>query len=166
MNAIKVVDYDPAWPSLFEEQRQKIMLIIGDLVADIHHIGSIAVEGLCAKPKIDIHAVLQGDTLIPEAIERVKSHGYAFHGDRYEDGMWTFTQGHGSYGTGLYVCGPDNATHIKQMRFRDYLRTHPEAAAAYGAVKRRLMLEANGDWTIYTGGKSDFVAEIVRLASA
>ena len=165
MSAIKVIDYDPAWPSLFEEQRQKIMLIIGELVAAIHHIGSTAVEGLCAKPKIDIHAVLRNDALIPEAIERVKPHGYTFHGDPYDDGMWTFTQGHGSYGTRLDLCGPHNDTHIKRMRFRDYLRAHPEAAAAYGALKRKLMFEANGDWKLYTGGKADFVAEIVRLAT-
>ena len=51
------------------------------------------------------------------------------------------------------------------MRFRDYLRTHPDAAAAYGTLKQKLALEAGGDWKFYTGGKSDFVAEIVRLAS-
>jgi GrpB-like predicted nucleotidyltransferase (UPF0157 family) len=164
MSAIRVIDYDPAWPVLFEEQRQKIMLMIGDLVDEIHHIGSTSIEGLCAKPKIDIDAVLHNDTLIPEAIGRVEPHGYAFHGDPYNDGMWVFTQGHGSYGTRLYVCGLGNATHIKRMRFRDYLRAHPEAAAEYGALKRKLMLEADGDWKFYTGGKSDFVAEILRLA--
>jgi GrpB-like predicted nucleotidyltransferase (UPF0157 family) len=166
MSAIKVVDYDPAWPALFEAQKRTILSIIGDLVDDIHHIGSTSVEGLCAKPKIDIHAVLLSDDLIPEAIERVKPHDYSFQGDPYDCGMWTFTQGHGSYGARLYLCGPDNATHVKRMRFRDYLRAQPEAAAAYGALKRKLALQAaDGDWKFYTGGKSNFVAEIVRLAS-
>lgn len=166
MSAIKVVDYDPAWPALFEAQRDGIWLMLGEMLDDIHHVGSTAVEGLCAKPKIDIHAVLRRHDLIPEAIERIKPNGYAFQGEPYNDGMWVFTQGHGSYGARLYLCGPDNATHIKRVRFRDYLRAHPEAAAEYGALKRRLMLEADGDWKFYTGGKSDFVAEIVRLASA
>jgi GrpB-like predicted nucleotidyltransferase (UPF0157 family) len=165
MNAIKVVDYDPAWPALFEEQKRTILSIVRDMVEDIQHIGSTSIAGLCAKPKIDIDAVLRGHELIPEAIERIKPHGYAFHGDPYKDGMWVFTQGHGSYGTRLYICGPDNATHCKRMRFRDYLRANPEAAAAYGALKRALVVEAEGDWKRYTGGKADFVAEIVRLAS-
>jgi GrpB-like predicted nucleotidyltransferase (UPF0157 family) len=166
MNAIKVVDYDPAWPALFEAQKRIILSIVGDLVEDIHHIGSTSIAGLCAKPKIDIDTVLRGHELIPEAVERVKPHGYAFHGDPYNDGTWVFTQGHGSYGTRLYLCGPDNATHGKRIRFRDYLRAHTDAAAAYGALKRKLALEAGGDWKRYTGGKSDFVAEIVRLASS
>ena len=165
MNAIKVIDYDPAWPAQFEAQKRTILSIIGDMVEDIHHIGSTSIAGLCAKPKIDIHVVLRSHELIPDAIELVKRHGYAFQGDPYNDGMWTFTQGHGSYGTRLYLCGPDNAMHIKRIRFRDYLRAHPDSAAAYGVLKQRLAQEAEGDWKFYTGGKSDFVAEIVRLAS-
>ncbi len=166
MSAIKVVDYDPEWPMLFEEQRLRMMELIADLVEQIHHVGSTSVTGLAAKPKIDIDAVLAHDTHVPEAVERVKALGdYAFHGDPYGDGMWTFTQGHGSHGTRLYICGPDNATHIKRILFRDWLRTHADAAAEYVALKRRLAAEANGDWKFYTGGKADFIAGIVRLAA-
>jgi len=55
---------------------------------------------------------------------------------------------------------------MKRILFRNYLRSHPDAASVYGALKRKLADEANGDWKFYTGGKSDFVAGIVRLASA
>ncbi|AUX76528.1 hypothetical protein NXT3_CH01962 [Sinorhizobium fredii] len=40
---------------------------------------------------------------------------FIFHGDPYSDGMWTFTSGRGSHGTRLYLCGPENATHVKRM---------------------------------------------------
>lgn len=167
MSAIKVVDYDPEWPALFEQQRLRMLQLIGDLVEQIHHVGSTSIAGLAAKPKIDIDAVLLHEAHIPAAVERVKAlSDYTFQGDPYGDGMWTFTQGHGSYGTRLYLCGPDNATHIKRMLFRDWLRTHPEAAAEYIALKRKLAAQANGDWKFYTGGKADFIAGIVRLASA
>ncbi len=165
MSAIKVVDYDPAWPLLFEQHRQQLTALLGSRVADILHIGSTSVPGLSAKPKIDIDAVLQDDVLIAEAVELVKTLAeFTFHGDPYGDGMWTFTSGHGSYGVRLYLCGPDNAHHQKRMLFRDWLRDHPEAAADYATLKRKLAAEANGDWTFYTGGKSDFVAGIVMLA--
>jgi GrpB-like predicted nucleotidyltransferase (UPF0157 family) len=166
MSAIKVVEYDPSWLALFEAQRREVLRLIGDMVEAIHHVGSTSVVGLCAKPKIDIHAVLLADDLIPDAIERIRPHGYAFQGEPYRDGMWVFTQGHGSFGTRLYLCGPGNATHVKRILFRDYLRMHSDVADAYGALKRTLADEADGDWKFYTGGKSDFVAGIVRLASA
>lgn len=167
MSAIKIVDYDPAWPGLYEEERGRILELIADMVDVIHHIGSTSVVGLCAKPKIDIDAVLRGDAMVAEAVERVKSlANFTFHGDPYGDGMWTFTSGRGSYGTRLYLCGPDNATHVKRILFRDWLRTHTDDAVEYAALKRRLAAEANGDWKFYTGGKSNFVARIVRKASA
>ncbi|MCZ4090752.1 GrpB family protein [Sinorhizobium psoraleae] len=167
MRAIKVVDYNPAWPGLFEEGKSRTMELIGGMVDEIHHVGSTSVVGLCAKPKIDIDAVLRSNAMVVEAVERVKvCSDFTFHGDPYSDGMWTFTSGHGSYGTRLYLCGPENPTHFKRMLFRDWLRTHPVDAAEYAALKRKLAAEANGDWKFYTGGKSDFVAKIVRQASA
>lgn len=167
MSTIKVVDYDPAWPGLFEEQKRRIMELIADMLEGIHHVGSTSIPDLCAKPKIDIHAVLRSDPLVAEAAGRVKSLGdYTFHGEPYGDGMLTFTQGHGSYGTRLYLCGPNNATHVKRILFRDWLRAHPDDAADYAALKRRLAAEADGDWKFYTGGKAEFVAKIVRQASA
>lgn len=166
MAAIKVADYDPAWPGLFEAEKSRIMELIGDMVDDIHHVGSTSVVGLPSKPKIDIDTVLRSHAMVVEAVERVKAHlGFAFHGDPYGDGMWTFTSGHGSYGTRLYLCGPENPTHVKRILFRDWLRTRPDDAAEYAALKRKLATEANGDWKFYTGGKSDFVAKIVRQAS-
>jgi GrpB-like predicted nucleotidyltransferase (UPF0157 family) len=166
MNAIRVVDYDPAWPALFEAQRRRVSELLAELVDDIHHVGSTAIVGLSAKPKIDIDAVVPSDAILADAVERVRSVGeYTFHGDPYGEGMWTFTQGRGS-GTRLYLCGPHNATHRKRILFRDWLRSHPDDAAEYAALKLRLAASANGDWEFYTGGKAEFVARIVALASA
>jgi GrpB-like predicted nucleotidyltransferase (UPF0157 family) len=50
--------------------------------------------------------------------------------------------------------------------FRDWLRSHPDDAAAYVTLKHQLAAEACGDWKFYTGGKSDFVASIVNRALA
>ena len=80
--------------------------------------------------------------------------------------MWTFTAGHGSYGTRLYLCGPANATHKSRILFRDWLRGHPVDASAYAALKIKLAAESNGDWRYYTNGKASFVAKIVGLAGA
>jgi len=83
MSAIKVVDYDPAWPALFAAQKLRILELTGDLLDEIHHVGSTSIAGLAAKPKIDIDAVLRLEKDIPEAVERVKALGdYTSHGDR------------------------------------------------------------------------------------
>lgn len=166
MSAIKVVDYNPSWPDIFARERDRIWALIGDVTEEIHHIGSTSIAGLSAKPKIDIDAVVRNEALVADAVERVKTlDDFTFHGDPYGDRMWTFTSGHGSYGTRLYLCGPDNPAHVRRMLFRDWLREHPDDAAEYAALKRQLSAEANGDWDFYTGGKSDFVARILRQAT-
>src|SRR5215467_3423032 len=49
-----LADYDPAWPVAFEEERARIQSALGDVACGIEHYGSTAVEGLIAKPIIDI----------------------------------------------------------------------------------------------------------------
>jgi GrpB-like predicted nucleotidyltransferase (UPF0157 family) len=166
MRPVEIVDYDPSWPVQFAAERDELRALLGNLLDDVHHIGSTSVPSLAAKPKIDMDAVLRADDFVQEAVERVRVTGaWDYHGDPYGDGRWTFTRGR-SRGTRLYLCGPGNEAHEKRILFRDWLRTHREDAAAYEALKRRLAAEANGDWKFYTGGKSAFVAEIVRQAKA
>ncbi|MGY5801275.1 GrpB family protein [Rhizobium sp. LEGMi12c] len=165
MRPITLVEYDPQWPLLFESRSQTISLLLGHL-ATFHHIGSTAIAGLCAKPKLDIDAVLFSEEARLDATERLKEDGYRFHGDLHGAGRWAFTKDETPYGTRLYLCLPDNEAYRERLLFRDYLRAHPELVANYAILKWRLAKEANGDWDHYTGGKSDFVADVVRCAKA
>jgi GrpB-like predicted nucleotidyltransferase (UPF0157 family) len=49
-----LVDYDPEWPSLFEEERERLQSVLLGIPRGIEHYGSTAVPGLRAKPIIDI----------------------------------------------------------------------------------------------------------------
>jgi GrpB-like predicted nucleotidyltransferase (UPF0157 family) len=49
---------------------------------------------------------------------------------------------------------------------RDYLREHPEAARAYGALKSELALAFVGDSLAYTKAKTAFIQGIVDRARA
>jgi GrpB-like predicted nucleotidyltransferase (UPF0157 family) len=43
MSAIQVIPYDDAWPERLEKERQRLTESIGDLIAEIHHVGSTSV---------------------------------------------------------------------------------------------------------------------------
>ncbi|MCX7303457.1 MAG: GrpB family protein [Hyphomicrobiales bacterium] len=164
MRPVVLLDYDPAWPLLFAAERDRILAVLGELVESVDHIGSTSVPGLAAKPKIDIDAVMRAHGHVPDAVARFRTTGaYDFHGDPYGDGRWTFTSG-SIRGVRLYLCGPANEAHRERILFRDWLRTHPQDAVAYEALKRRLAAAADGDFASYTDGKSAFVAEILRKA--
>ncbi len=162
---IAVVPYDGHWPAAFEQVREEIERALGKIAFEAHHIGSTAVPGLCAKPKIDIDVVLYSADDIAKAVDLLKRTDREYHGDPYNDGMWTFTTPRGvSPGDRIYVCAPDTPTHLKRILFRDHLHAHPEVAAAYGVLKRKLVIESGGVWKIYTEGKSAFVADVVERA--
>jgi GrpB-like predicted nucleotidyltransferase (UPF0157 family) len=52
--SIVVSDYDPNWPTLFEQERIRIKNTLGSFALAIEHMGSTAVPGLPSKPVIDL----------------------------------------------------------------------------------------------------------------
>ena len=52
---IRIVDYDPKWPELFQAEKEHLLSCFpGSLIKRIEHFGSTSVPGLSAKPVIDM----------------------------------------------------------------------------------------------------------------
>ena len=54
--------------------------------------------------------------------------------------------------------------HWDSLLFRDYLIAHPDVAAEYAGLKRRLAAAHAHDRETYTNGKREFIQRITRLA--
>jgi GrpB-like predicted nucleotidyltransferase (UPF0157 family) len=54
MPHLRVIPYDPQWPEQYEEERTRLLQVLGDVAQRIEHNGSTAVPGLAAKPVVDI----------------------------------------------------------------------------------------------------------------
>jgi len=52
--AVRIVDYDPAWPALAETELHRVQDALGEVAARLEHVGSTAVPGLAAKPIVDL----------------------------------------------------------------------------------------------------------------
>jgi len=52
--SIVVSDYDPNWPTLFEQERTRIKNALGSFALAIEHMGSTAVPSLPSTPIIDL----------------------------------------------------------------------------------------------------------------
>ena len=128
----------------------------------IEHIGSTSVPGVPAKPII----VIEGDDQLDEVIERLTAIGYVFEGDKEVPGRFAFGAPPGSPDHHLYVCaeGSPELHRYLLFRVRDYLRRHPEEAAAYGKLKQQLARENPVDRVAYTDGKSDWIEQALELA--
>ena len=51
-----------AWRSAFEKIKGEIKESIGDLIIGIEHVGSTSIEGMSAKPCIDIDVIIKDYT--------------------------------------------------------------------------------------------------------
>ena len=71
MRTMEVVTYDPNWKTMFEAEEKILKSILSDEIIKIEHFGSTSIEGLSAKPIIDIMALVKNI----EQIERVHKIG-------------------------------------------------------------------------------------------
>ena len=78
---VVVLPYDVAWKSAFEKIKGEIKESIGDLIIDIEHVGSTSVEGMSAKPCIDIDVIIKDYSAFAAVIEGLKEIGYIHEGD-------------------------------------------------------------------------------------
>src|SRR5579862_1875914 len=62
---VLVVEYNPDWPDHFCHLRDKIWPHVRDIAVVIEHVGSTAVEGLAAKPIIDLDVVIASQSDVP-----------------------------------------------------------------------------------------------------
>jgi GrpB-like predicted nucleotidyltransferase (UPF0157 family) len=54
--AVRIVDYDEAWPRTAAAEMERVASALGDQLARIDHVGSTAVPGMAAKPIVDLQA--------------------------------------------------------------------------------------------------------------
>ncbi|HZC15672.1 MAG TPA: GrpB family protein [Caulobacteraceae bacterium] len=163
---VVIVDYDPTWPGRYEALRAPIAEVLGDIAAEIVHVGSTSVPRLAAKPTIDIDVLLRRAGDLPVAIERLARLGYVHEGDFGVTGREAFATppGYGTHDHHLYVCAPDWAGHGDQIAFRDHLRAHPKTALAYARLKRSLAATHRENRGAYANAKAGFVEAVLARA--
>jgi GrpB-like predicted nucleotidyltransferase (UPF0157 family) len=162
---VSVVDYDPAWPKLYDGESERVRAALGDPVAAVEHIGSTAVAGLAAKPVIDILVGLRTLDLTRAHIAAMEALGYEYLGEYGIPGRLFFHKGRPrSHHVHAVLLGSD--LWERHLAFRDFLRAHPDEAQRYGDFKRGLATEVAGDRERYVDGKSVFAYDLQERARA
>jgi GrpB-like predicted nucleotidyltransferase (UPF0157 family) len=156
---ITVVPHDPRWPDLYAAEKSRILSALSSLQPAIEHVGSTAVPGLDAKPVIDIMAGVRA-ALTPDDIESLRAIGYGYL--RSRRGSLCLYRGKPRVYF-LHIVRKDGPEWEADLLFRDYLRSHPEAAAAYAALKHGLA-DGGASSGEYSRGKGKFILEILSRA--
>jgi len=171
-NRIIIEEYSPAWPLAFARLRSVYQSHLGSYVVGIEHVGSTSVEGLPAKPVLDIDLIAEDGKLFKPIITVLESMGYRHQGDMGITGREAFartsalTPVDGSLRTwpahNLYVCPAGSISLKNHLAFRNYLRSHPKKARAYGELKKKLAKETPGNIDAYVEGKTEFIIAALK----
>ena len=160
---VRVADYDPKWPEMFEAEAALVREIIGDNLITIFHIGSTAVPGLKAKPVIDMLPVVRDVEALDGLTREFDAAGYEAMGEFGLTGRRYFRKGGANRTHQLHAYQYDAVHAItRHVAYRDYMRAHAEARAAYG--KAALASRFPDDIGAYCDGKDEFVQEYERRA--
>jgi GrpB-like predicted nucleotidyltransferase (UPF0157 family) len=161
---IEVVSYNNDWPAMFSIEETIIRTALGDNCVAIYHVGSTAVPGLAAKPKIDIVAVAKDREKAIIDLEKV---GYTHRGEWGIPLKCGFAK-RGATDVNLHLFFDENHPEIElNLKFRDYLKRHPDVCDEYAATKEKILQddasqEKIDDFPVYTLRKRIFIDNIIK----
>lgn len=167
---IILCEYNPAWVEWFAEEKANLERLIGvENIVRVSHFGSTSVPGLAAKPTVDILLEIEESTHADKLMSALTKPEYICLNP---PDMPTppphlmFLKGYLPDGFAKkvyhihvrYISDPD------EFYFRDYLITHPEVAAEYASLKRRLFRDYEHDRDGYTAAKTAFIRNVTEKA--
>lgn len=160
-----VVDYDPSWPEKYEEEAEKLRAVLGDNCAALYHIGSTSVEGLAAKPIIDILGAVKSLEEADKQRAAFEALGYEYLGEFGIAGRRYLRKGGDERTHQVHLFQEDDRENLfRHLAFRDYLRAHEDVKNRYAALKKELARKYPYDIEAYCDGKDAFVKEAERAA--
>jgi GrpB-like predicted nucleotidyltransferase (UPF0157 family) len=162
--AVHLAEYDPRWSMLFVAEQAQLRAACGSLPLRFEHIGGTSIPGMCAKPVLDILAGRPPEITARDCVPALTRCGYDHRGEQGVPGREFFRRGMPrAYHVHLVEAG--GRLWREYLAFRDYLRSHPDAARQFGDLKRTLAARFPRDREAYTNGKTASVREILQLAS-
>ncbi len=153
-----VVQFDPNWKGIFEQEVEVIRPIFSDKALQIEHVGSTSVPGLAGKPTIDILVLVSDVSEIDGLNPKMEVAGYQALGEYVLPGARLFIKEKDNVRLVNLHIFPKDHVHVKEMlQLRDYLRTHPEDVKEYSSLKFELVQKFPHDYAQYRKLKDEYV---------
>ena len=164
---ITIVGYNEDWPKKFAEIQVCLLdlLVEEDPDLEVEHIGSTAVEGLVARPILDLHVAVSEESRRASVITGLERLGYIREGKLGVSGPDMFRRKGPDVPFlpskrdfsphRLFTSVKGGAAFAQHLAFRDYLRTDEGARAVFAKLKIDLAPHASADQ--YDAAKNEFM---------
>lgn len=156
-----VVPYNNEWNERYKEIHSVLATILSEIVLDIQHFGSTAINGMPSKPIIDVMVIVTDITKVDKYNADMITAGYVPKGENGIIGRRYF-QKFASDGINhiehIHCYESNNPHAVDELMFRDYLRINKEAFELYKQVK----IEAAEKYRYSPGEYTDYKAQCVN----
>jgi GrpB-like predicted nucleotidyltransferase (UPF0157 family) len=162
---VRLHAHTPAWPIAFATEVERLRAAVGDHFSVIEHVGSTAIDGMRAKPIVDMMAAVASLDAARALISPIEALGYEYRPDAPPLDRVFFAKGPRHRRTHHLSLTQLNSEYwFRTLLFRDYLRAHAETAQEYRSLKEELARAFAEDRGSYTVGKAAFVESVLALA--
>ncbi|WP_300669143.1 GrpB family protein [Soonwooa sp.] len=183
--------YNPLWKKQFRVIEQELKSVFGDFPVQIDHIGSTSVDGLSAKPIIDIQLGVETDEDLNKIPELLKLSNVVYY-EKYNHDMPTrrffvlFKQttdemdiapivkldeeipaqlhNHNLRLAHIHAFVKGSEDWLRHIAFRDYLRTNESIKNEYQTLKEKLVKNEWKDGNEYNDAKDAFLKKHEKIA--
>jgi GrpB-like predicted nucleotidyltransferase (UPF0157 family) len=153
------------WNRLYELEVKRLQSITGVHFLDFEHIGSTAIEGMPAKPIIDLLVIVENVEAARDILPILEENGYEYRPNDDAQGRLFFAKGPRTNRTHyLSLTERDSDFYEEKIVFRDYLREYTDVADEYANLKRELANEYPDNRDRYTTEKGEFVENVLKRA--
>lgn len=175
---IVLKEHDPAYKEWYEEEENNILRAVNRAdVIRISHIGSSAVEGLIAKPMVDILMEIDGGCNVDKLLSDLKTIGFGVEILNRAENPFRLLLAKGmscdGFAEKVFLLHVRYLGDWGELYFRDYLIAHPDVAAEYGRLKAGILQDIesgrlerlpNGRPNGYSQAKLAFVQDVTARA--
>jgi GrpB-like predicted nucleotidyltransferase (UPF0157 family) len=167
---VELVPHRAEWAATAAAEAARLRGAIGsDVVIEIHHIGSTAIPGICAKPTVDLMPLVTSLAALDTRETAVRALGYEWRGEFGIPGRRFLSLVSGDPPRRLFnVHCFEASTPVveRHLAFRDYMRAHPDKAKAYEVEKFRAKMVSPDDTLAYSQEKGAWIVAAERDALA
>ena len=159
---VRLCEYTPLWAELYRVEADRIRSALREFALDVQHVGSTAVQGLKAKPILDIAVAIPAHAVVPKCTASLAALGYeyAYWVDLQND--FTFEKGiERTHHVHLVELG--SRPWSDYLRFRDVLRQNLQLLREYERVKIELGARFCDDRASYTREKAEFICRVLSM---
>ena len=164
VGTVKLEKYDPKWKEMFLNEKNNLEKYFGDIALEIEHVGSTSVEGLSAKPIIDIQVAIESFSKFEVLKEIFSKEPYSIKEDSADDEILIRRGSEENRTHFIHVVEKGSPRYINTLLFRNYLRENKDVMLEYEKLKLELAEKYSDNRKMYTSSKNDFIKNLIKCA--